>query len=287
VATPTRAEIHIAVAATNISVLYRNQKYIADQILPVVKVAKPTGTFFKFEKSSWFRDEAGVRLPGTLAPEGEWRMDTAGSYSCVPYSFAHKLPDEIREIADDPLKPERTAVEFATDKILLAREVRVATKLFNSTTFAGYTAACESLSGGAQVHWDTLETSDPIRDVEAMRTIIRKAIGFTPNVMVVGMDVDVALQQHPEFIERIKYTQTGVVTNALIAQMFKLDKYLVGDAMYTTVAEGATASYSVIWGKSVLLAYVTPSPALESPSLGYIIEWKSRTAKRYSVSKRT
>ena len=47
-ATPVRSDVHIDTAATTFSVAYRNQTYIADLILPVVKVAKQTGKYFKF-----------------------------------------------------------------------------------------------------------------------------------------------------------------------------------------------------------------------------------------------
>ncbi len=281
-ATPVRSDVHIDTLATNISVAYRNSNYIADQILPLVPVAKQTGKYAKFTKASWFRNEAGLRAPGTRAPRMFWDMDTAGSYTCLEYAAATTLSDEIRENADNPINPEKTSVEFVTDKILLAREYRVAAKLFDATTtFSGYTATAAALTGGAGVAWDTFETSDPIQDVNAMSNIIIKAIGMKPNTLILGQDVYKALKVHPSLLERIKYSQMGVVTTELMARLFDIDKILVGSAIYNSSREGVTASYSYIWGTYALLCYVTPRPALESPSLGYILTFKDRVANRY------
>jgi hypothetical protein len=271
----------VDVAATQFSVAYRNQMYIADQILPIVPVAKETGKYFVYNKASWMRNEAGVRAPGTRAPRAWYSMDTPGSYNCIPYSIATTVSDEVREQADNPLQPERTAIEFATDKILLAREARVAAALFNGTTFSSYTATAAALSGGAGAAWDDYNSSDPVQDMNIVRKNIIKSIGYAPNTMVVGIDVYAALLQHPSILERVKYSQLGVVTDDLLARLFNVEKFLHGDAIYTASEEGTTASYSAVWTTDVLMAYVARAPALESPSLGYILTYKGRTVERF------
>lgn len=282
-ANPTRADVHIDTLATQFSIAYKNPNglYIADQILPAIRVAKATGKYAVFDRASWFRDEASNRAPGARANLVEWAMDTAGSYSCEEYAAAYLLPDETRENADNPIVPERTAAEFVTDKILLAREKRVADLLFNTTTFSGYTAALASLTGGAGVQWNTYETSDPLQDVEQMSYNVMQQVGYKPNTMVLGAEVYKALKQHPVLMDRIKYTQMGVMTTELMASLFEMEKVLVGRAIYTASEEGTTFSASNIWDEYVLVAYVPRTPALEIPALGYILNHKDRTVNRY------
>ncbi len=208
-------------------------------------------------------------------------MDTAGSYTCIEYAAAEFLPDEIRDNADNPIVPVRTTINHVMDKVRLAQEIRMASLLFSTTTFSGYTVAIGSLTGGAQVAWDTYETSDPLQDVNQMHYNVRKAIGHKANALLVGIDVDLALRQHPVILDRIKYTQTGIVTDALLASLFDVEKYLVGSAMYTTTGEGLTASYTTVWGKSALLAFVPAAPALETPALGYTLTFKTPQANMY------
>lgn len=279
---PVRADVYIDAALSQFTVGYKNSSYIADQILPVVRVNKPTGKYFVWDKAAWFRDEAALRGPGARAHRGGWDMSTQGSFTCLEYAYATPLPDEIRDQADQAIDAERSSVEFATDMILRARERRVATALFNATTFSGYTVATASLSGGTGVIWSTLATSDPVFDMEVVRKNIISQIGRVPNVMVVGEDVHSILRVHPAITERLKYTAAvGVVPNAELARLFDVEKYLVGTSLVTTTAEGPTATYSFTWGKYVLMAYVSPTPGLMSPSLGYIIEYKSRFTERY------
>jgi hypothetical protein len=278
----TRDDVYVDAALSQFSVGYKNTSYIADQILPVVRVNKPTGLYYVYDKASWFRDEAAFQAAGTRAHRGGFDMSSQGTYTCLNYAFATPLPNEIRDQADDALAIERTSVEFATDMILRARERRVANALFNATTFSGYTAAAASLSGGTGVQWSTVATSDPIFDIEVTRKNIIGQIGMKPNVMIVGEDVHSVLRVHPAILEAVKYTSAvGVVPDAELARLFDVDKYLVGTSLVTTSEEGVSATYSFTWGKYCLLAYIAPNPSLMSPSLGYVIQYGDRKVERF------
>ena len=61
---------------------------------------------------------------------------------------------------------------------------------------------------------------DPIGDMSRWTIEFRKKAGQAPNTMVLGAYTMAALKQHPAVIERIKYTQRGIVTEDLIATMF-------------------------------------------------------------------
>ncbi len=277
-----RSEVYIDAALSAFSVGYKNTSYIADQVLPIVRVTKPTGKYYVYDKPAWFRDEAAYQGPGTRAHRGGFGMGTQGSYTCLNYAYATPLPDAIRDQADNVLSIERQAVDFATDMILRARENRVASALFNTTTFSGYTSTVAALSGGTDVIWSTTATSDPVVDVEVARKIIIQTIGQKPNVMIVGEDVHSCLRVHPAIIESLKYTSAvGVVPDAELARLFDVDKYLVGIALTNASEEGTTASYAFSWGKYALLAYIAPNPSLMSPSLGYIIQCEDRQVERF------
>jgi len=105
--------------------------------------------------------------------------------------------------------------------------------------------------------------------------------GFAPNICVLGAYEMAALKQHPDIIDRIKYTQRGIVTEDLIATLFDVDELYVS---YATVASGpemndartqdAAATYDFIGDSTgVLFAYAPPAPALNTPSAGYTFVW--------------
>ncbi len=286
--TPTPLDVHVNVYATNISVAYRNSTYIADQILPLVPVTKKSGLYAKYTKADWFRNATKLRAPGALPAEVDYTLATAGEYSCLPYAIAKRVPWETRENADPPLRPDNEAVEFITDQILLAREIRIASLLFSGTTFSGYTAGVTALTGGGQVAWDTHATSTPIVDIEQMKENVRTQIGRRPNTLILGAAVWKALKWHPDLLDLIKYTQKGVVTEDLLASLVGM-RVLVGDPIYSDTAEGVAFSSSDIWGKYALAAYISPTPSLMSPSLGYTLAWTgmgglTRSVERYELT---
>jgi hypothetical protein len=97
-----------------------------------------------------------------------------------------------------------------------------------------------------------------------------------------GAYVMAALKQHPDIIDRIKYTQRGVVTEDLIATLFDIDELYVS---YATVATGpdmndaratdAAAEYDFITGSTdILFAYTPPTPSILTPAAGYTFTWK-------------
>jgi hypothetical protein len=90
---------------------------------------------------------------------------------------------------------------------------------------------------------------------------------------VFGSRVWEALQDHPEFIERIKYSQRGIVTEDLVAAVLGIPKVLVAGAIENTAVEGATDAFSFILGKHALLCYAAPAPSIQVPSAGYTFSW--------------
>jgi hypothetical protein len=74
------------------------------------------------------------------------------------------------------------------------------------------------------------------------------------------------LEEHPKILDKIKYTQTGIVTEELLAKVFKVDKVVIGVAIGFDDAGVA----SDFWGKDAILAYVPTAPSTnEEPSYGY------------------
>jgi hypothetical protein len=55
---------------------------------------------------------------------------------------------------------------------------------------------------------------------------------------VLGADAITSLKNHPDIIDRIKYTQRGVVTEDLLASLFDVDKILVSYATQETSRSG-------------------------------------------------
>jgi hypothetical protein len=102
---------------------------------------------------------------------------------------------------------------------------------------------------------------------------MQKTQGYAPNVLVIGPLVLDVLLEHPTVIDRIKYTERGIVSLDLLATLFDVDRIVVPEAIINSGAEGAADSFDFIYGKNMLLAYANPNPDIEQPSAGYIFAW--------------
>ncbi len=106
--------------------------------------------------------------------------------------------------------------------------------------------------------------------------------GIRPNTLVLGSEfVFDALVDHPDIVDRIKYsggvgnTTPAMVNEQTLAQLFKVDRVIVGNAVENTALEGATNSHSFIGGKTALLTYAAPNPGIMVPSAGYCFSWQN------------
>lgn len=270
---PTQRDVHIEAPLSNISIAYRNTEYIGDMIFPVVPVEKRSDVYFTFDKGAFFRDRVQVRAPGTRAQRASYDISTA-SYVALNYALAKEVPDEVRENADNPLRPDREATEFVTDALLLGQEIRVANIITASSGTWGY-------SSSPATQWDN-DTSDPLGDIDDAVNGVVSSIGRMPNVMVLSYDVWRKLKIHPDILDRIKHTRPGgVATPEDVAGWFDISKVLVGHAIKDTSADGAAFSSAYVWGDDLWVGFVAPNPSIMTPSAGYILEWMNREVRRY------
>lgn len=268
----TTGQVHIDTAMTRISIAYTApDRYVADMVFPSVPVQKMSDKFFIFNKPDWFRDEAGPRSPGTIGPEAGYSL-ASSAYSCQPTSITNVVPDEVLRNADAPLNMQRHAVEFATEKVLISVERDVAGLCFDNGSW--------SASATPTTTWDD-DASEPLKDIETGYEGVVQAIGRKPNVAVMGYQVWTKLKNHPDFLDRIKHTQLGVMTESLLANLIGVEKVLVGHGIYNSALEGETASYSFIWDKNLLLLWVPPAPGLMVPAAGYTFNWMQRTVESF------
>ncbi len=272
---PTPSDVHVNAPLTSISVAYIQQatNFIADKVFPNAPVGKQSDRYFQYDRADWFRVEAQERAPGTESAGGGWRIDNTPTYFARIYAVHKDIDDPTRANADAPIDMDRDATEWVTQQLLLLREKRFINAYFKTGVWAtDLTGVAASPTGNQFLQWDQAG-SDPISDVEDQAIDMAEKTGYKPNVLVIGPRVLAALKNHAAILDRIKYTQRGMVTPDLLAGLFEVEKVLVPFATENTAAEGATASYSLMYGKNAFLAYANPAPSLLKPSAGYIFPW--------------
>lgn len=274
---PTQNQVHANVPLTNISVAYiqKQSQFISDRVFPIVPVDKQSDLYYVYTKNDWFRDEAKLRAPGTESAGGGYNLSTA-SYACKTWAFHKDVAWDIRNNADPVINMDRDATEFVTQRLLIRRERLFQDSYFKTGVWGKDYTGVAGVPGANQFRqWSDFANSDPLIDIKNGRMYIKSITGFIPNKLLLGEEVWEALKNHPDIIERFKYTQKGIMTRELLAPLFEVDEILIGGAIYATNEEGAAEAYSYVFGKAAMLVYAAPSPSLLQPSAGYTFAWKN------------
>ena len=273
---PTGGQVHIDAILTNISVAYlQNQdNFIADKVFPVIPVDKKSNKFFTYTKNDWFRDEAQRRAGGTESAGGGYGLST-GSYSADVFAFHKDVDDQTLYNSDTPLNPLREATEFVTRRLMLRKEVQWNTDFFAGSiwTAGDYDGVSGTPSTNETKQWSDYAASDPINDIETAKAGILSTTGMEANTLVLGYDVFRQLKNHPDIVDRIKYTSSQTVTADMLAAMFDIPRVIVSKGVKATNNEGAAGVYAFTAGKKALLCHVAPNPGLLTPSAGYSFAW--------------
>lgn len=277
---PDVSTVHFDVALTNVSIAYRNAAYVAPEIAPEVPVRKQSDRYFIHDpEGEGFRPTPDARAPGAEAGEVDFRL-SHDSYYCDDHALSSAIPDEERENADPPLRPEIDRTEFLTDKILLNRERGLAQILRAPGAIPG-----EDVTGDGTPWGD--EGADPIADVERARAAILRTVQQQPNVLVLPQDVYTELRHHPSVTERVKYTNSGAVGTGALADLLDVERVLVARAVYNAANPGQAPDMQPVWGKDALLLHVPGRVSLKSVAPVLTFAWSLAAGSSRGVSVQT
>lgn len=272
---PTKGQAHIDRALTNMSVAYMQDEssFIANRVFPKIPVRKQSDVYFVYNKGDFFRDEAKVRGGGTESVGGDYGVEAANPYYCKVSSFHKDVNEQERANYDEPLQADQDATDFVTQKMLIRREADWASKFFVTGVWGREIVGVDATPTTSESLKFDSDSSDPIRVVTNEIVRMASQTGYKPNTLVLSPHVFYALKNHGDILDRIKYTQKGIVTSDLLATLFEVERVLVPWGVVNDANQGADDDIDFIMGKHMLLMYVNPRPALKKPSAGYTFTW--------------
>jgi len=280
-ANPTNSDSHVDTALTNISVGYLQQQsnFVASRAFPNVPVSKQSDRYFVFDKGDFRRNEAEKRAAGTESAGSGYSLDNTPTYFADVWAFHKDVPDQVRSNSDMAADPDRAAAMFVTQKMLLAKEIDWVTNYFAASVWDNdITGVASSAGSGQVIQWSDTTSGDPIGDIRTAKSTILQNTGYMPNTLVLQQHVMDALEDHPDIVDRIKYSNQTNSTPAraneqTLAALFGLDRILVARASQNTAARQIADANAFIAGKAALLCYSTPTPDLMTPTAGYTMSW--------------
>jgi hypothetical protein len=265
-AQPTLAQVHIDVPLTQISVAYTQSadNFIAGKVFPDVNVEKQSNKYFTFDRTTFMRDQMRKRAAGEESAGSGYTLSN-DSYFCDVFALHKDISDFDRTNTDSPLDADRNAVTFLTQAALVRKEAQWVSDYFATGIWG--------TDNTSTTKWSDYVSSDPIGDLDVAKVAMLEATAQEGNTLILGLRVFNQLKNHPDIVDRIKYTSSRVVTEDVLASLFGVGRVLVPKAVSDGVAEGKTAAPALMHGKHALLLHVAPSPGLEVASAGYTFNW--------------
>lgn len=247
---------------SNIALGYRHPEHVGMELFPVVPVNSTGGKIIEFGKEA-FRLYNSARAPGDNVKRVRFGHE-GKPYAVENHALDAQVPREhMRDASQVP------GINLATRAVNL---VLKSTSLILENQQAGIARNADNYDANHKLtlagtdQWSDYANSDPIGDIDNGKEAIRETIGVYPNKIEISAKVFKILKEHPVILDKIKHTQTGVVTAELLQAVFDIPKVVIGKAIAFDDADAAID----IWGKDVILAYVpNESSGLEEPSYGY------------------
>jgi hypothetical protein len=180
---------------------------------------------------------------------------------------------------DEVLQIRQAGAETLAMRLMIHREEQFASTFFTNGVWT--TNVSGAASGGTPpVYWNDYTNSTPIQNVtDARRTMQLASGGYKPNTMVIGKEVRDILINHPDILSRLNggstVSNTALITDAKIAEIFEVEKLYVMEAVKNTAVEGAAESTAFIGGKHAMLCHTPSSAGLMTPAAGMTFAWNS------------
>lgn len=259
---PQVSSLYQSPLLSQIAVDFKNREYVADQILTPVSVPNLQGQYLVWDQGVTFKDPQ-TKMAQDASPNMMDLKATKSSFTLAVHAQAAYVdPLELSQAPEAQVRAMKVAK--LANIILLRRELDVAAQLTSTSVLTSNT----TLAGVTQ--WSDYTNSDPINAI----AVQADGLPRRPNTFIAGRDVITKLRMHPKVLSAIQYTQTGgMAPLTALADLFEVDRIIVGDAFKDTAGEGLTQVKTRIWGKDAILAYVDrtpPSPLMDQPTLGYI-----------------
>lgn len=239
-------------------------KFVADKVFPELYVTNRTASVFQYDT--------------TKLKEVETRADSKSEANKIDYGLfkstitleEHKLKGDIdprdEKDFDRPVNNIRQDVaEVVMQKLLIKRERLAATLVETTSNYPSDLTA--TLSAG-----DTWLDSggDPEEDAVTAHNAIKLRCGLTANAAMMSGTSYRKLRTSPQFRDRMKYTTAGPVTMDAVKSYLGVEHLFVGDAVYDSAVEGASASIGDIWADGVLFFVHNPSQSPRTMRYGHM-----------------
>ena len=279
----TPSQVHLDKPLTNMTLAYvqDTSMFCADKVFPVVGVDHQSDYYYIYDRENMNRSGDVAKVAPRTELETIGMSISNSTYNADVYGLAMDFDEQTLANEDAALEIRAAGAQTLAMRMLIHREKQFASTFFSTGVWTTEVDGVAGAPAAGQVrHWSDYTNSTPIVDVtEARRAMQLASGGFKPNTMVVGKEVRDQLINHPDILARLNggatVTNTALITDAKLAEIFEVENFFVMEAVENTSAEGVAESTAFIGGKHALLTYVAPSMGRMTPGAGATFAWNS------------
>lgn len=287
----TYRDVHVDRPLTQMSLHYiqNTADFVAHRFFPTVNVNNASDTYDVYPSGYFDRIHESKRAEEGVANSIGYKT-TSANYSVDEDALRTFISDKKRANCDSQRNLDNEATILVTRALLLAKEKRFVDTFMTSGVWGTDMAGVASSPSANQfIKWSDA-SSDPVGDIAKLRMAMILKGKRRPNKAIMTLDVYEAIRNHPDFLDRIKYTgssdRPAMTHMRTLCELFELDEILVMQTMLNVAAEGIEDSdgnpptdYQFMTDKKFLLAYVEPTAGLMSPVAGVNFCWNRYIAQ--------
>jgi len=258
--------------------------YVGKRVFPLVNVTQSAGRYYTFNKGDLARlTMKNKPLYGKVDPTThQLGKDT---YAVDVKQAIHGMDDfTMVDMTREPLpgvaNPTIGPVAMLAEQMNMYLDWSFGDHFFKTGKWnieLASTTGSTNYAGSVFKIWSD-NASNPLADIRHGIQTITKYGRRKPNKLVLGADAYNALVDHPDFIERVKYSgavgSPAVVNTNVLAAIFGLEEVMVSETTYNDAGVGDTDNMTyALTPDAALLLYAPNSAVLDTPSAGMTYMW--------------
>ena len=248
---------------------------IGTGVMPILDVPVRSGQYpsFVLKEGQLLKSDVKSRSPYSAYARGT-RAFVQDSYVALEYGYEESVDDTVTLDVARFFDAEVIAAKLAKRKLLLAHELRVAAKIFDSGTFT-------ATNSGTAYTTANLATFDVAADVQdAIDRLLAKGESVTNLKVILPYQVFTRVRASTKFQNRLR--GAGISSDTILnastaaaAEVFGVSEVLIGRASYDTAPEGVAFSAGNVWANTFIwVGSVTQASAgYFGGGAGFTLNW--------------
>lgn len=251
-------EVQIRPDLTALTLLYRNEACIADDIFKKKPVTTRSFEYQKFDKKN------NLTVPETkIGRSGEPNRVAIFGKPETATVEEHSLESPVSVARQEEAKNSQNKVDLKketslmlTDLLQIRKEITVANMLSTASLYEGNS---QTLSNNEKID------NDNVNVVKLLRAGI-KNIFYKPNTLITSKNAFYALQENPYIVSAVNKqdTKAGVASVEEIKKLFGVKNVLIGESIHNTSKKDEEANFVSCWQNDIIFAYINPNPEVNN-----------------------